>query len=293
MLQVQKDLLLYARTNKVEQLIEVLKAGAPLDGADECGCTPLMNAAASLMACPETIKALLDRGANHALADLDGHTALMFAAWRGRLSDVSTLLAAGADPTVTDREGRTALDHARAQRHSAIVELLRPLTPDPWECATEGRLRQFSSPLCSAVVSFIRRAESAGMRGRVQSDQIPQTLGALMPQWYALMITSVPLAGLSFESSKPERGWINGGWFRHISDLVHSHCDDCYPEVELLKAGYFAFASSENGDVWVVRSAGEFHDPIFLWDSSGMEAIEAYSSFVLFLRGLKVTSLDD
>src|SRR6185436_20785034 len=109
---------------------------------------------------------LLDRGANHALADLDGHTALMFAAWRGCLSDVSTLLAAGADPTVTDREGRTALDHARAQRHSAIVELLRPLTPDPWEYATEGRLRQFSSPLCSAVVSFIRRAESAGMRGR-------------------------------------------------------------------------------------------------------------------------------
>lgn len=288
MLQVQKDLLLYARTNKLEKLSEALRAGAAIDGADECGCTPLMNAAASLMACSETIKALLGRGANHALKDREGRTALMFAAWRGRLSDVSSLLAAGAGPAVTDREGKTALDHARAQGHGAIVELLRPVTPDPWEGAAVARLHGFNSRLCSTVVSFIRRAEIAGMRGVLQTGQIPQELGALIPEWYALVLTSVPLAGLSFESSSPERGWVTGGWFRHIPDLVLAHREDSYPEPELLKVGYFAFASAEDGDVWVLRSKEGFDAPVFLWDSSGMEPIQAFASFLSLLEEVRV-----
>jgi hypothetical protein len=89
-------------------------------------------------------------------------------------------------------------------------------------------------------------------------------LGGLIPQWYALVLTSVPLAGLSFAASKPERGWMTGGWFRPITDLVQAHGKDSYPELELVKLGYFAFASSEDGDVWVVRSALTFDDPIFL-----------------------------
>jgi hypothetical protein len=289
MLQVQQDLWLSARTNKVEKLSEALKMGAAIDGVDGCGCTPLMNAAASLMACPETMKALLDLGANHALTDPEGHTALMFAAWRGRPSDVSSLLAAGADPTVVDRDGKTALDHARARGHGVVVALLRPLTPDAWRGADIGNLRDLSSPLCSAVVSFIHRAEAAGMRGVIQSDEMPQSLRDIIPQWYALVITSVPLAGLGFGSFKPDRGWINGGWFRPISDLAQAH-QDSYPEIEFVKAGYFAFASSDDGNVWVIRSADQFSAPVFLWDSSSMEPIEAYSSFPLFLPALEVTN---
>jgi hypothetical protein len=181
-----------------------------------------------------------------------------------------------------------ALDHARAQGHGSIVELLRPVTPDPWEGAAVARLQELNSRLCSTVVSFIRRAESAGMRGVLQTGQIPQELGALIPEWYALVLTSVPLAGLSFESSRPERGWITGGWFRHITDLAQAHGKDTYPETALLKAGYFAFASSEDGDVWVIRSKQGFDAPVFLWDSSGMEPIQAFISFLSLLEEVRV-----
>ena len=290
MLQLQNDFLLYARTNKVGKLMEALKAGALIDGADQCGCTALMNAAASVMACPDTIKALLDGGANHALTDLEGHTALMFAASRGRVLDVSTLLTAGADPAVTDREGKTALDHATARNHGTVVELLRPLTPDVWEGAVMDRLHDLSAPLCSGVVSFIRRAESAGMRGVVQSGEIPLALAGIIPHWYALVITSVPLAGVCFNSSKPERDSMTWGQFRNLEVLNQAHRDS-YPELELVEAGYFAFAKSENGDVWVVRSADDFGGPVFLWEFGDIEPIDAYPSFLLFLESLQVQNL--
>lgn len=287
---LQNDFLLYARTNKVEKLNEALEAGATIDGTDECGCTALMNAAASVMACPETIKALLDAGANHTLKDLGGHTALMFAASRGRVLDVSTLLTAGADPAVTDREGKTALDHARARNHETVVELLLPLTPDVREGAAIGRLHDFSSPLCSAVTSFIRQAESVGMRGVVQSGEIPLELDGIIPLWYALVITSAPLAGLSFNSSKPQRDWMTWGQFRNLEILNRAHRDS-YPELELMEVGYFAFAKSENGDVWVVRSADDFGGPVFLWEFGDSEPIEAYPSFLIFLESLQVKDL--
>jgi len=75
------------RTADVERLIE---QGAPLDGADNAGRTPLM------------------------LAVIHGHSAL-----------VQKLLSAGANPALTDRGGFTALQHARRLSLQDIAVLLQ------------------------------------------------------------------------------------------------------------------------------------------------------------------------
>jgi hypothetical protein len=61
----------------------------------------------------ETVKALLDAGANARAADADGVTLVMKAAASGDPDTMRVLLAAGGDPTARDRSGRNAADRAR------------------------------------------------------------------------------------------------------------------------------------------------------------------------------------
>ena len=61
----------------------------------------------------ETVKALLDAGANARAADGNGVTLVMRAAASGDPDTVRVLLAAGGDPTARDRSGRNAADRAR------------------------------------------------------------------------------------------------------------------------------------------------------------------------------------
>jgi hypothetical protein len=61
----------------------------------------------------ETVKALLEAGANARAADADGVTLVMRAAASGDPETVRALLAAGGDPTARDTRGRNAADRAR------------------------------------------------------------------------------------------------------------------------------------------------------------------------------------
>jgi hypothetical protein len=61
----------------------------------------------------ETVKALLDAGANARAADSHGVTLVMRAAMSGDPDTVRALLAAGGDPTARDTSGRNAADRAR------------------------------------------------------------------------------------------------------------------------------------------------------------------------------------
>jgi Domain of unknown function (DUF6438)/Ankyrin repeats (3 copies) len=61
----------------------------------------------------ETVKALLDAGADARAADADGVTLMMRAAEAGDPETLRALRAAGGDPTARDKQGRNAADRAR------------------------------------------------------------------------------------------------------------------------------------------------------------------------------------
>ncbi|WP_157466448.1 ankyrin repeat domain-containing protein [Edaphobacter aggregans] len=149
--------------------------------ADESGWTALMYAA-ELTYDDKEIGMLLDAQANANRASLHGDTALMMAAYNGRLSErllksgadinarnadgVTTLMLlaqrtetdelkeaieAGADARAKDREGRTALDYLRAAScEKAIVPL-----PPPW-----AQIGYKEPPPCPSNSEEYRKSEA-------------------------------------------------------------------------------------------------------------------------------------
>ena len=89
----------------------------------EQNVTPLMLAAgnSSLI----VLLKLMHCGAEINRANTFGSTALMYAASAGRTENVKALLGKGADRAVIDSSGDTALTMATQQLHTDIVELLR------------------------------------------------------------------------------------------------------------------------------------------------------------------------
>jgi ankyrin repeat protein len=112
----------------------LLAAAADPDGADRTGATPLMHAAA--VGSPETMRLLLDAGANVNAAAADGTTALMWAT--ADPVKVRLLLERGAAINATAKDGTTALV-AAAQRGAAdVVRLLLAHKADPQASGDAG-----------------------------------------------------------------------------------------------------------------------------------------------------------
>lgn len=140
-----------------EALKHLLASNVDVDETDESGWTALMYAA-ELNSGNQSVDLLLEKHADVNRASLHGDTALMMAAYDGRLSksllkagaDINTrnadgvttlmflaqhidpdrlrdAIVAGADPTARDREGRTALDYLRAAScEKEIIPLPKP-----------------------------------------------------------------------------------------------------------------------------------------------------------------------
>jgi predicted LPLAT superfamily acyltransferase len=72
----------------------------------------------------ETVRLLLERGAEVDGNDTNGNTALHWASLDGHLDTVRLLLERGADADGKNKNGRTALDFAKAKGHSEVVTLL-------------------------------------------------------------------------------------------------------------------------------------------------------------------------
>jgi len=106
------------------QAVEALvRAGAPVDAADDNGIAPLALACGN--GDEAIVKLLLDAGARPNLARPSGETPLMTAARTGSLATVKTLLAHGADVNGKERsKGQTALMWAIAENHTEVVRLL-------------------------------------------------------------------------------------------------------------------------------------------------------------------------
>ena len=101
----------------------LLERGAQVDARDAFGRTALMYSASGPY--PGTVRTLLERGANPNSRDAVEHwTPLMFAAAEGQADVVRALLSHGANGAVTDDDGDTALDFARRNGHAEVVRLL-------------------------------------------------------------------------------------------------------------------------------------------------------------------------
>lgn len=109
-----------ARGGETERLVDAVDAGVPVNLTNEAGDSLLMLAAYHDH--PDTVRALLDRGADMARVNDRGQTALGAAVFRRSERGVTHLLAAGADPALGPR---SALDIAHFFDLPEMLTLLR------------------------------------------------------------------------------------------------------------------------------------------------------------------------
>ena len=101
----------------------LLERGAAVDERDGSGRTALMYAASGPYA--ESVRLLLEGRADPDLVDREERfTALMFAAAEGQAEVVRALLEHGSDPSLTDVDGDTALDFAAKNGHEEVARML-------------------------------------------------------------------------------------------------------------------------------------------------------------------------
>jgi ankyrin repeat protein len=107
-------------------VLELIGKDAEVDRKDLEGRTALMYASSGPF--PETVKILLDKGANPNHADSGEHfTSLMHAAAEGRLEVVKLLVEYGADPALRDVDNDNAESFAKQAGHQAVVDYLQSL----------------------------------------------------------------------------------------------------------------------------------------------------------------------
>ena len=107
-------------------VLALLKAEAGIDRRDLMGRTSLLYAATGPF--PETVRILLDKGAEPNVVDSDEHfSPLMHAAAEGNLDVVKVLLEWKADPTLMDVDGDDAASFARQGGHIEVANYLDAL----------------------------------------------------------------------------------------------------------------------------------------------------------------------
>ena len=99
-----------------------LQSGAPINGLNQQGQTPLMLAAREDDV--PMLEILIQFGAALDLTDARGMTALMIAAGEGHLESTRLLMEQGADPNLKDNQGATAMDLARENDYQEVLSIL-------------------------------------------------------------------------------------------------------------------------------------------------------------------------
>ncbi|MGF2735813.1 ankyrin repeat domain-containing protein [Marinobacter sp. DUT-1] len=111
-----------ARNGGTRMLQPLLEAGVPVDIRTSDGDSLLMLATGHSHT--DTVRFLLEKGANPNLANNQLRTPLMSAAMTNEVGILELLLQAGADPQVTDRDGARALDLAETNGASDAARRL-------------------------------------------------------------------------------------------------------------------------------------------------------------------------
>jgi hypothetical protein len=211
------------------------------------GGPPLYHAA--FFGKPEALKILIANGADVNQPGAYGYTPLMAAARHGDLECVKLLLTAGADPNQLSSAGYTALDLAKNDEADLVVELLSPLTQDPWAGAKLEALSSYDGKFAKALVRI--------------------------------------LAGISANVCWRGDDYIHGCSFLNISDYKQIQAEEAYDVTLFLKEDIWPVAFADDGCYWAVKRSGDHNSPVYYWDHSGLCAEKAFQSFSSFMKALE------
>jgi len=123
----QNALMAAAVAGDAAKITALLTAGASPNEVDRDGMTAL-NLAAASDGGADALRALLDAKADANIANGEGLTPLMNAAYKADAEKIDSLVKAGANKTLKDRSGRSAADWAASRdddQGKAVAELLR------------------------------------------------------------------------------------------------------------------------------------------------------------------------
>ncbi|PKA66067.1 E3 ubiquitin-protein ligase KEG [Apostasia shenzhenica] len=122
LLRIGEKLAALARNGDAMAVARAIEMGAAVDGRDGWGWTALMRAA--FKGRVEVIRALLEKGAAADARDEEGYTALHCAAEAGHAEAVEVLVKRGTDLEARTAKGRTAVDIAASLGYAGIVRIL-------------------------------------------------------------------------------------------------------------------------------------------------------------------------
>jgi len=114
-----------ANYGHIEIINILLRAGVDINNNNDGHGIALFWAANGWVDSEELITVLLKAGSDINNQSDFGHTALMMAAYRGKLVTVKTLLKFGADKNIKNYKNMTAYDLAKKNGHLEIAELLK------------------------------------------------------------------------------------------------------------------------------------------------------------------------
>jgi ankyrin repeat protein len=117
-----EELIRAAEGGNTAGALQLIQAGADINGTDERGRTAVMAATHGNRV--DTVKALIEAGADIQIQDQRKDNPFLYAGAEGLLDILKLTIAAGADPTITNRFGGTALIPAAERGHIEVVQEL-------------------------------------------------------------------------------------------------------------------------------------------------------------------------
>jgi uncharacterized protein len=113
-----------AQKSDVQTAKNLLDKGLDVNSKSSTGSSPIHAAAANND--KDMLDLLIAKGANLGVQNKEGDTPLVCATkyGGGKEATVKRLLEAGADPAIADKKGKTALDYAKEKDQKKAIELL-------------------------------------------------------------------------------------------------------------------------------------------------------------------------